>query len=525
MKIIGKNIMKAYTNIIIKGVFIAIPSLLLGGWLSVNFLINKPVIDMSEEDDKTEPMYWAAPMDPNYRRDKPGLSPMGMALVPVYKNSLYPSDNNVEIGTVQINPSVVNNIGVRTEKVKSAALQTQIKTVGYVNYNQDKLVHIHPRVKGWIEQLNINSVGDRVEKGQAIYSLYSPELVNAQEEFVLALARKNTRLIKAAKNRLLALNIPNSAITQLQHSRKVQQKVTFYAPQSGVVENLSVREGYYVQPGNMLFSIGNLSEVWVEAEVLERQADFVYVDDKVTMTLDFLPGKTWQGRVDYIYPTLDSQTRTIKVRLRFDNKNRALKPNMFAQVIINGKPSEKTIVIPKEALIRTGTQNRVVLALGEGQFKSIAVAVGRTDGKQVEILSGLSTFDTIVTSAQFLLDSESSKTSDFKRMEAMKDNTALTTEPTHSDLASAKVTGVINSIDTANRMLNISRGPIEKWQRPAATLDFKVADDIDLTQFIIGVEMYFTFTAVDGKFTIITVHAVAINDVSSDNALTPSVNH
>lgn len=496
---------KALINRIASGVIIAIPSILFGGWLSFNFFANNSTNTMAVATDEAEPMYWVAPMDANFRRDKPGLSPMGMELVPVYKNG---SANDAEVGTVTINPSIVNNIGVRTEKVKSSHLQTQIKTVGYVNYNQDKLVHIHPRVKGWIETLNINSVGETVTKGQAIYSLYSPELVNAQEEFVLALSRKNTRLIKAAKNRLLALNIPNEAIAELQRSRKVKQQVTFYAPQSGVVENLSIREGFYVQPGTMLFSIGDLTEVWVEAEVLERQAGFVFVDDNVAMTLDFLPGKTWQGKVDYIYPTLDSQTRTMKVRLRFDNKNFALKPNMFAQVIIDGKPSAETIVIPKEALIRTGTQDRVVLALGDGQFKSIAVDVGRSDGKQIEILAGLSASDTIVTSAQFLLDSESSKTSDFKRMSAMDMDMDMDMdmENTSQPVAHAQVTGIINSIDSDTRIANISRGAIEKWQRPAATLDFYIANNIALAQLSAGMEIDFTFAIENGEFTVITLH-------------------
>ena len=252
----------------------------------------------------------------------------------------------------------------------------------------------------------------------------------------------------------------------------------------------------------MLFSIGDLTEVWVEAEVLERQAGFVFVDDNVAMTLDFLPGKTWQGKVDYIYPTLDSQTRTMKVRLRFDNKNFALKPNMFAQVIIDGKPSAETIVIPKEALIRTGTQDRVVLALGDGQFKSIAVDVGRSDGKQIEILAGLSASDTIVTSAQFLLDSESSKTSDFKRMSAMDMDMENTSQP----VAHAQVTGIINSIDSDTRIANISRGPIEKWQRPAATLDFYIANNIALAQLSAGMEIDFTFAIENGEFTVITLH-------------------
>lgn len=491
---------KTLINRIASGIIIAIPSILFGGWLSFNYFANNSASNsMAVATDEAKPMYWVAPMDANFRRDKPGLSPMGMELVPVYKNG---SANDAEVGTVTINPSIVNNIGVRTEKVKNSHLQTQIETVGYVNYNQDKLVHIHPRVKGWIETLNINSVGETVTKGQAIYSLYSPELVNAQEEFVLALSRKNTRLIKAAKNRLLALNIPDEAIAELQRSRKVKQQVTFYAPQSGVVENLSIREGFYVQPGTMLFSIGDLTEVWVEAEVLERQAGFVFVDDNVAMTLDFLPGKTWQGKVDYIYPTLDSQTRTMKVRLRFDNKNFALKPNMFAQVIIDGKPSAETIVIPKEALIRTGTQDRVVLALGDGQFKSIAVDVGRSDGKQIEILAGLSASDNIVTSAQFLLDSESSKTSDFKRMSAMDMDMENTSQP----VAHARVTGTINSIDSDTRIANISRGAIEKWQRPAATLDFYIAHNIALAQLSTGMEIDFTFAIENGEFTVITLH-------------------
>ena len=507
---------KTLINRIASGVIIAIPSILFGGWLSFNFFANNSANTMAVTTDEAEPMYWVAPMDANFRRDKPGLSPMGMELVPVYKNG---SANDAEVGTVTINPSIVNNIGVRTEKVKNSHLQTQIKTVGYVNYNQDKLVHIHPRVKGWIETLNINSVGETVTKGQAIYSLYSPELVNAQEEFVLALSRKNTRLIKAAKNRLLALNIPNEAIAELQRSRKVKQQVTFYAPQSGVVENLSIREGFYVQPGTMLFSIGDLTEVWVEAEVLERQAGFVFVDDNVAMTLDFLPGKTWQGKVDYIYPTLDSQTRTMKVRLRFDNKNFALKPNMFAQVIIDGKPSAETIVIPKEALIRTGTQDRVVLALGDGQFKSIAVDVGRSDGKQIEILAGLSASDTIVTSAQFLLDSESSKTSDFKRMSA--DPHSTDNNNTQENAASsATVHGTVRSVMSDHRMTTIDREAIEKWGREAATVDFIINENVDISIFTPDAYLMFTFEIHGGEFVIVSAMEMSADmDHSMHNAM------
>jgi len=361
-----------------------------------------------------EPMYWVAPMDANYRKNKPGKSPMGMDLVPVYDNSAKGVDEG--IGTIRISPNVINNLGVRTTLARYKRLHTQINTVGYVTYDEDKLVHIHPRVQGWIEKLHVKAIGDPVKKGQPLYEIYSPELVNAQEELLLALDRKNSRLISAAKNRLISLQLPKSSIAKLKKTNKVQQTITFYAPQKGVVENLKIREGFFVKPGSTLMSIGDLSEVWVEAEVFERQAGQVQTGTPVTMTLDYLPGKTWQGQVDYIYPTLDAKTRTVKVRLRFKNNNGEFKPNMFAQIAIHTTGDESALLIPKEALIRTGNQDRVVLALGEGSFKSVAVAVGRFDSENVEILKGLSEGEKVVSSAQFLLDSESSKSSDFKRM-------------------------------------------------------------------------------------------------------------
>ena len=361
-----------------------------------------------------KPMYWVAPMDANYRRDKPGKSPMGMDLVPVYDDGGKGPDEGP--GTIRISSDVINNLGVRTSTAGYKSLHTEINTVGYVTYDEDKLVHIHPRVEGWVEKLYVKAIGDPVKKNQPLYDIYSPELVNAQEELLLALDRKNSRLISAAQNRLKALQLPKFAIEQLKKTKKVQPNITFYAPQNGVIENLKIREGFFVKPGSTLMSIGDLSEVWVEAEVFERQAGQVKTGTPITMTLDYMPGKKWQGQVDYIYPTLDAKTRTVKVRLRFKNEDGEFKPNMFAQIAIHTTGEENALLIPKEALIRTGNQDRVVLALGEGSFKSVAVRVGRFDSESVEILEGLSDGEKIVTSAQFLLDSESSKSSDFKRM-------------------------------------------------------------------------------------------------------------
>merc|ERR1712137_1073052 len=241
-------------------------------------------------------------MDPNYRRDEPGKSPMGMDLIPVYEES---SSGDAGPGTITIAPNVENNLGVRTASVQRRSLHVPIRTVGYVQYNEDTLIHIHPRVEGWVDTLHVKASGEYVKKGEPLYSLYSPELVNAQEELLLAMRRGSDDLISAARSRLDALQMPNEAIQSLISSKKVRQTITFSAPQTGFVDNLNIREGFFIKPGNTLLSIGALDEVWVDAEIFERQSAQVTVGLPVTMTLDFLPGKTWEGEVDYVYPTLE----------------------------------------------------------------------------------------------------------------------------------------------------------------------------------------------------------------------------
>jgi len=454
-----------------------------------------------------QPIYWVAPMDANYQRDKPGKSPMGMDLVPVYDDGGLGPDEGA--GTIRISSHVVNNLGVRTATVSYKSLHTEINTVGYVTYDEDKLVHIHPRVQGWIEKLYVKAIGDPVKKGQALYEIYSPELVNAQEELLLALDRKNSRLIRAAQNRLEALQLPKEAIDALTKTKRIQQNIIFYSPQNGVVENLKIREGFFVKPGSTLMSIGDLSEVWVEAEVFERQAGQVKSGTPVTMTLDYLPGKTWQGQVDYIYPTLDAKTRTVKVRLRFKNEDGEFKPNMFAQIAIHTTGEERALLIPKEALIRTGNQDRVVLALGQGSFKSIEVRVGRYDSERVEILEGLSEGEKVVSSAQFLLDSESSKSSDFKRMTPTQemDEDSITMNESDS-VSSATVNGTVSSVMAAHRMVTIDREAIVEWDREAATVDFIVEEEVDMSLFFLNAYVMFTFEIRDGNFIIVSAMAM-----------------
>ena len=357
--------------------------------------------------------YWVAPMDANFRRDEPGLSPMGMDLVPMYADQL-----ESQPGVISIDPTVVNNLGVRTALAERSPLPRLIDTVGYVSYDEDTVHHIHTRVDGWIEKLETNASGDAVKKGQLLFELYSPTLVSAEEEFLATLRNNNDVLQKASKERLVALGVTASEISRLEKERTVRQRVPFNASTDGVVAHLGIRHGMFVTPSTEVMSIAKLDSVWVLAEVFERQAAWVEPGQPAKVTLDYLPGKTLRGTVDYIYPELDPQTRTLKVRLRFDNEALMLRPNMYARVIIEGKKVESVVHVPREALIRGGVGNRVVIDLGDGRYLAKRVLVGIESGDRIAIRQGLSAGDRIVTSAQFLIDSESNIESALNRMES-----------------------------------------------------------------------------------------------------------
>jgi Cu(I)/Ag(I) efflux system membrane fusion protein len=368
---------------------------------------------------EAEVLYWVAPMDPNYRRDKPGKSPMGMDLVPVYAEDTGSGD-----GSISIAPEVVQNLGVRTAVAERSRLWRGIDTVGYVDYDESLVSHIHLRTEGWIENLAVQSEGERVTRGQRLFDLYSPELVNAQEEFLQALKLDNAGMQQASRDRLAALGVSAGQIQALQKSRRVQQRVAIYAPQDGVVSTLPVREGMFVKPADRVMSLADLSQVWLLAEVFERQADWVKVGQDADVVLPYQPGTQLEGRVEYIYPALDPRTRTLKVRLRFANPDETLKPNMYANVKIYGGPRENVIVIPLEALIRTGREERVVIDLGEGRFASRSVTAGIESGDWVEIVSGIEPGDRVVTSSQFLIDSEASLKASMQRMQPVGEEAA-----------------------------------------------------------------------------------------------------
>ena len=368
-----------------------------------------------ESASEREILYWVAPMDPNFRRDEPGKSPMGMDLVPVYADEV-----DSQPGVVAIDPTVVNNLGVRTSVAERGSLPRRIETVGYVGYDEDTLQHVHTRVDGWIEKLATKATGDPVKKGQLLFELYSPTLVSAQQEYLAALRSNNVVLRQASRDRLIALGVTAGEIDQLDKEREANQRVRVYAQADGVISHLGVREGIYVTPDTEIMSVADLSRVWVLAEVFERQAAWVSPGQAAIVELDYLPGRTLEGTVDYVYPELDPTTRTLTVRLRFDNQAQMLRPNMFARVVINGDPVENIVHVPREAVIRGGESSRVVVALDDARFRSQPVLVGIESGDRVAIRRGLTEGDRVVTSAQFLIDSESNIESALQRMESRR---------------------------------------------------------------------------------------------------------
>ncbi|MHB9072894.1 MAG: efflux RND transporter periplasmic adaptor subunit [Desulfobaccales bacterium] len=361
--------------------------------------------------------YWVSPMDPGYVRDKPGKAPCGMDMVPVYEEG-----GEEAPGTIKISPTTIQSMGVRTAKVEVRPLSRLTLAVGLVNFNERNLATITTKVNGWVDRLYINATGDPVRKGQALLSIYSPDLVSSQEEYLLALrnlkAMKSSpvkelaegarRLAEASRRRLEYFDIGAGQIATLEHTGQVKKNLTLASPANGIVTKRMVTQGMYVQAGMPLLEVADLSTVWVDADIYQYELPWIKVGQPVSMSLDYLPGETFQGKIDYLYPYLKEATRTAKVRLRFPNPQLKLKPEMFAQVKIESPVVHNAVVVPADAVLDTGLKQHVFIALGQGRFEPREVKLGvlGNDGMR-EVLAGLKGGEDVVTSAQFMLDSES----------------------------------------------------------------------------------------------------------------------
>lgn len=367
-----------------------------------------------------EVLYWYDPMHPAYRSDEPGIAPdCGMQLVPKYAEEAA-AMADLAPGTVRISAERQQLIGVRTTEVKVDHLSRPIRAVGIVEIDETRIAHVHTKVRGWVRQLFVDYTWQYVEKGQPLFTLYSPELFSTQKEYLLALRARDylgeapyqevvqgsISLLQSARERLRLWDVDEKQISDLEATGKPQEEITFYAPVSGHVQMRNIFPNQYVTPADDLYTLVDHSHVWVQAQLYEYEIDAVQVGQPVNMRVTALPGRVFRGKVIYVDPHLDYTTRSVNVRLEFANPDLSLKPGMYATVELD-LPMGRHVVVPREAVIDTGARQLVFLARGDGYFEPREIEVGPRLEERIVVLRGLAPGETIVTSGAFLIDSES----------------------------------------------------------------------------------------------------------------------
>jgi len=345
-----------------------------------------------------KPTYYRNPMDPRRTSPVPMKDEMGMDYVPVFADEAGPE--------IRVSPAVVNNLGVRTEPAVLDALPRTADTVGYVGFDERRVQQVRPRAEGWVESLAVRSMGETVRAGQVLFTLYSPMLESAQQEYLDALKVGNRDLIEASKDRLGALGLDPGTAARLTKTGKASGRVAYAAPISGVVTGIELKEGSMVTPEMVAMTITELGSLWVIAQVPEAQAGWVVAGTAAEMRFPSLPGERVAGQVEYVYPELDMETRTLRARITLARPPAGVRPNMLASVRLVGTGGAEVVNIPRSALIRSGTEERVVVALGDGRFAPRRVVAGLESGERVAITEGLAAGENVVVAGQFLLDSE-----------------------------------------------------------------------------------------------------------------------
>jgi Cu(I)/Ag(I) efflux system membrane fusion protein len=374
--------------------------------------------ELERREDAQGKVYWTCAMHPEVRKDGPGNCPIcGMALIEKSDGPAVAAPGAGDYAVVQIDPRMAQNLGVRTAAVTRGAFAHGVDVTGAVEVDERLLFAAESRAEGWVERLDVRAVGDPVRKGQALAGVYSPELYSAQEELLLAARSGDAGLLDASRQRLLLLGMGESQVDEVLASGSAQRRVRVVAPSGGVVTELNAREGQKVMPGMPIARIADLSRVWMTVEVPESLAASVKPRGRAEARLGALPGHVFEGAVDYVYPGLDTATRTVRARLVFANRDGALKPGMYANVSLLAGTQHDALQVPAEAVIRTGKRTMVMVAEGEGRFRPVEVTLGPEHEGTIVILAGLEEGQQVVTSGQFLIDSEASLRGAYQRLE------------------------------------------------------------------------------------------------------------
>ncbi len=448
--------------------------------------------------------YWYDPMVPNQKFDKPGKSPfMDMQLEPKYANE----GSSGEEGGVAISSQTAQNLGIRIEKVSTKNFGESFSAVGRIEPDERRFYAVQTRIPGFVERLSVRAVGDPVSKGQKIAEIYAPELLAAQQEYLALLGLNSVdsdnSLKQAARNRLKLLGMTEGEIVAITKTGKASPRFGVYAPASGILTELGVREGGQLMAGSSLIQISDLSQVWMIAEVPERDAARLKPGIAAAVQLQSLPGEVFKGKVGYLYPMLNDTSRTLQVRIELPNKGNRLRPGMYANVEFTGQTHE-ALSVPTESIIATGKRKVVIVKEANG-YRPVEIKAGQERDSYTEILAGLAEGEDVVVSGQFLIDSEASLSGVLARLSQqdkamdkgmgqgndmqMSKDTAMSTEKM------PKGRGKVVDVDAKSGKVTLDHEPIKDIGWPSMTMGFKVKDSKQLSQLKAGDEVEFDLKA------------------------------
>lgn len=485
------------------------------GWFYRHQASSLPMASHTTQQQKSEPkvLYWYDPMVPEQKFDKAGKSPfMDMQLVPKYADSVSDSGVTVSAGMAQ-------NLGIRVVKVQSSQFSDGLSAVGRLEADEHRLYALQTRSAGFIEHLWVRAVGDTVRAGQKVADIYAPELLAAQQEYLALLKVTGIRdidsLRQAARQRLQLLGMNEGEINAITKAARANPRIGVYAPASGVVTELLVREGGQILPATNLMQIADLSHIWLLLDIPERDASRLKIGDGVNAQLESLPAQRFTGQIDYLYPTLDSTTRSVRVRVVLANRSGVLKIGMFATATLAGH-SREVMSVPSEAVISTGTRTVVIVKDGQ-HFRPAEVSLGAEKNGQSEIVQGLQAGEEVVASGQFLIDSEASLNGVLARLAAVNNKNAIPTPPTamnESAQADMGIRAKVIAIDRQAASITLDHEAIPALAWPPMTMTFKVRHSEQLKNIKVGerVRMEVNATPDNGAYVIDALQAEASHD-------------
>ncbi len=434
--------------------------------------------------------YWYDPMVPNQKFDKPGKSPfMDMQLEPKYANEGSDGDSSVAISS-----QTAHNLGIRLEKVEIKNFGESLSAIGRIEPDERRFYVVQTRIPGFVERLMVRAVGDPVNKGQKVAEIYAPELLAAQQEYLALLTLNNIdgdgSLKQAARSRLKLLGMSEGEVATIARTGKPSPRFGIYAPASGVLTELGVREGGQLMPGASLMQISDLSQVWLIAEVPERDAARLKPGITAEVQLQSLPGEVFKGKVGYLYPVLNDASRTLQVRIELPNKDNQLRPGMYANISFSGQTHE-ALSVPTESIIATGKRKIVIVKEAQG-YRPVEIETGQERDSYTEILKGLSEGEEVVASGQFLIDSEASLSGVLARLSQQENaghDTADMKMPVPEKMPQGH--GKVVEIDAKSGKVTLAHEPIAELGWPAMTMGFKVKDSKQLDKLKAGDEVEF----------------------------------